>query len=217
MLALMPLSLGAQEAPIVQENLDADRVPFAAWLGQIDTLQAQYRQRIWNNATGGSSSSEGVLLVNRKTAQYRVDVALSGIVSEVILGDGEGLWHYDRDLAQATRYALEDIGDTPLMLVSSNYEEIERSYEITGYMDAYTGTGTFEFNARDPQALIPNAALRVQASLPQRLQTVDASGEVNILYFIQPVINQLVGEADFAPQWEEGVTVTTQSDFGVSQ
>ena len=211
LLATMPWS-SAQTADQAYAPGSISGISFATWVGQLDTLQSEYRQRIWSQSTGGGST-RGILLIDRRTAKYRLDVVRGEHIREVIIGDGKSLWHFDSDLAQATRYNLEDIGDTPIMLVSSDYQTIAAVYDISGSLDE-TVSGIFEFTAKDPDALVPNAVMRVEAGLPQRLQTLDSSGETGILYFINPVANQVVGDADFLPNWGDEVLLVDQSGFG---
>ena len=98
-----------------------------AFLDQVHTLRAEFQQSVFDEEAVKIDDSSGVLYIARP-GRFRWDYTAPYV--QEIVGDGEKVWIYDSELEQVTMRPLGDaLGDTPVMLLSSN-EPLEHSFEV---------------------------------------------------------------------------------------
>jgi len=93
---------------------------------ELDSLSARFTQ---------TTREPGGFVLDRLegTFSYRAPIqfrfAYTSPVEEVIVGDGDRVWHYDPSLGQATARAQSSLGDSPVLLLT-NPSLLRDAYEI---------------------------------------------------------------------------------------
>ena len=95
---------------------DADDGPLDKFLNSTQTLKADFSQTIYDGAGEVLEESSGIMAISRPNRFYW---RYQGWTDQLIVADGQFMWIYDEDLAQATRAPLDEIlAATPAMLLS---------------------------------------------------------------------------------------------------
>jgi len=98
-------------------------------LGIIQTLQANFSQKISDNKGKILESSKGLLSLER-TGKFRWEV--NQPTKQLIVANGTRLWIYDPDLAQVTiRHLTTEIGTSPALLLSDPNLALVKDFEVT--------------------------------------------------------------------------------------
>ena len=101
---------------------------------------------------------------------------------QLIVGDGEKLWVYDRDLNQVIVRKLDAaLGSTPAALLAGD-SALEKNFELT---DAGHGNGLdyVEAKPRSPDTGFARVKIGLSDNLPRSMELTDAFGNVTLLTF----------------------------------
>ena len=94
-----------------------------AWLASFTTLSADFTQNVTGGPIDKISEARGRLVISRPNRFYW---QYSQPYEQLIVGDGQRLWIYDRDLEQVTVKTMEEVmGHTPLALLSGHMKVSE--------------------------------------------------------------------------------------------
>lgn len=166
---------------------DAGVEPLQNFLAEVQTLEADFRQTLFD--TGGRliETSEGLFRLRRPDRflwHYETPI------EQIIVADGERLWMYDVELAQATVTALDDAASSsPAMLLSGD-EAVRDSFEIEE---------TFRRDGYDLVRLAPKLAgtdfstMLIgfdEEGLPRRLEWVDGLDQTTRIEFLDVTVNE---------------------------
>ena len=101
---------------------------------------------------------------------------------QLIVGDGERLWIYDRDLNQVTVRRLDAaLGSTPAALLAGD-AALERNFELAdaGRRD---GLDYVEAKPRAPDTGFTRVRIGLAENLPRAMELTDSFGNVTVLRF----------------------------------
>lgn len=121
---------------------------------------------------------------------------------QLIVADGEQLWHYDESLEQVTVRAQPAPSDSPLMVLTRP-ELLDRFYRI----EPTDQPGLIEFRPLEPDAEFEWARLRFEEGIPVSLDLVDRFGQTTRIALIDLERNPLLDPDLFRFEPPEGVDV----------
>ena len=99
-----------------------------AFLADIESMQANFEQTLYDEDLNRLEDSRGVMYLQRP-GRFRWDYVEP--YPQMIISNGHTLWMYDSELAQVTVKSLDqDIENTPSMLLSSE-EPLGNYFEIS--------------------------------------------------------------------------------------
>lgn len=121
-----PLTIGLQTAQAAPASQQAAVSNLNKLLSNTKSMTANFTQSVQGGKNNRSFS--GTMQVQRPN-QFRWQVA--GSAAQLIVGNGNTLWVYDKDLNQVTRQKTSNqIGDTPALLLSGNPSTIASSFNV---------------------------------------------------------------------------------------
>lgn len=121
-----PLTLGLQTAQAAAASQQVAVNNLNKLLSGTKSMTANFTQSVQGGKNNRSFS--GTMQVQRPN-QFRWQVA--GSAAQLIVGNGNTLWVYDKDLNQVTRQKTSNqIGDTPALLLSGNPSTIASSFSV---------------------------------------------------------------------------------------
>lgn len=160
-------------------------------------MQAHFEQSTYDASGYLTDESTGVFFFNRPN-QFRW--VYETPIEELILGDGEFLWHYDPTLAQVMRQPQPNSAYSPL-LVLSDYEMLMGLYDVT----VGPSPSQIVLLPRELDAPIEQARVTLEGGQPVMVEWEDRFGQINRLIFSQIELNQPLNSALFEFEMPKGV------------
>ncbi|ASP39774.1 outer membrane lipoprotein carrier protein LolA [Bacterioplanes sanyensis] len=125
---------------------------------------------------------------------------------QLVVSDGELLWIYDMDLEQVTiRHMDQRVQQTPALLLSGQAEAIRDSFNVKAEGD--TQQRTYRLLPQDNSQLFEELRFAYQGETLQRMEILDAAGQLTEIQFQQSAVNQTMDESAFVFNVPEGVDV----------
>lgn len=197
-------SVGAQDAetvpvPTASESLDQ-------FLQDARTVRAEFRQELWNSEGQLIERAAGTLSLkrpNRFLWSYREPI------DQLVVADGENLWIYDVELAQATVTPLDDaVAATPAMLLSGD-QAVRDGFDV---LESFTAND-IEWVRLAPKLEgtdFRSVLIGFKEAALDSLELVDGLDQVTFIQFTEVEINPDIEDErfDFSPP--EGVDVIGQ-------
>lgn len=102
------------------------------FLSGLRTLESEFHQTLYDENLKKLEEARGLLYLERP-GRFRWDYRQPN--AQLIVGDGEKMWLYDRELAQVTVHKIDDsLDSTPAMILSSN-EPVDKNFEVSNLAD----------------------------------------------------------------------------------
>jgi outer membrane lipoprotein carrier protein len=176
---------------------------FKTFLRDTQTARAQFEQKVYGRDGKLTQESSGSFVFQRP-GRFRWTYAKP--VDQLIVGDGERVWIYDRDLNQVTvRKLSRALGSTPAALLAGA-SDVEQAFELR---DAGTRDGLEWLEARPKEAEAGFELVRMGFG-PQGMQAMellDNFGHTTRLRFSDLQRNPKVDPAEFRFQPPKGADV----------
>jgi outer membrane lipoprotein carrier protein len=176
---------------------------FKSFLRDTQTARAQFEQKVYGRDGKLTQESSGSFVFQRP-GRFRWTYAKP--VDQLIVGDGERVWIYDRDLNQVTvRKLSRALGSTPAALLAGA-SDVEQAFELR---DAGTRDGLEWLEARPKEAEAGFELVRMGFG-PQGMQAMellDNFGHTTRLRFSDLQRNPKVDPAEFRFQPPKGADV----------
>lgn len=190
-LALLPLFAHAD---------DKAAASLAALLGKVKSMSADFSQTTKGNKTTSFTGSMSMV----RPSKFRWDTKTPA--PQLIVANGDTLWVYDKDLAQATRQSsAAQMGESPALLLSGDPVQIAKNFEIS------------QPSAKNYYVLTPKAGAnfkRLEISFnggrPVMMVLNDNLGQTTSIRFSNVVLNPKVPESQFAFVPPKGVDIIEQ-------
>lgn len=176
-------------------------------LGSFTTYQASFKQWTVNDQHQVQSQSSGTFAIERPN-KFRWQTAAPN--NELIIANGDKLWHYDASLMQATEQTLQPGTQTqnPAMLLSSKVHDLANTFAIS----AVTLQNQQWFK------LLPKKTTSYQAIYLHFLHhqltkiiVVNNLGERSLFQFSNIKLNQTLPSSEFTFKPPRGVDVDVQN------
>ena len=176
---------------------------FKTFAKSTQTARGSFEQKVYDRDRRLSQESRGSFAFQRP-GKFRW--VYDKPVDQVIVGDGDRVWIYDRGLAQVTvRKLARALGSTPAALLAGS-TDVEKAFELA---DAGTKDGLewLEAKPKDREAGFEKIRMGFSASGLQAMELSDNFGQTTILRFIALEANARVDAKEFRFEPPKGADV----------
>lgn len=195
LLLLALLACGAAEASSIER--------FKTFLRTTQSASADFEQRVTDRDGRQVQESRGKFVFLRP-GRFRWQY--SEPVNQLIVGDGERVWIYDRDLEQVTvRRLSKALGSTPAALLAGS-SDVEAAFELSDAGES-GGLEWLQAKPRESESGFERIRLGFGATGIQAMELTDNFGQTTVLRFSHLVRNPKVDAADFRFVPPKGVDV----------
>ena len=191
----------AQEFP--DESVSTEDHPLDFFLENMESMTADFSQQLWNADNQLVEAAAGKVSIRRPN---RFLWSYSSPIEQLILSDGQSLWIYDIELAQATVTPLDDaISATPAMLLSGDSAARE-SFEVLDYFEA-SGVSWARLGPVTEGADFNALLIGFRDSVPERLELIDGLSQITQIEFFNVELNPRIANSVFEFTVPDGVDV----------
>ena len=166
---------------------------FRTFLKTTQAARADFDQRVYARDGKMTQESSGSFVFQRP-GRFRWTYAKP--VDQVIVGDGQRVWIYDKDLNQVTVRKLSSaLGSTPAALLAGA-SDVEKAFELSdgGQRD---GLEWLEARPRQPEAGFDRIRMGFSATGLEAMELVDNFGQTTRLRFRNLQRNPAIDPAQF--------------------
>jgi outer membrane lipoprotein carrier protein len=184
LLLLVFLSLDAQAAALER---------FRAFVRGTQSTRADFEQKVLDRSGKVVQQAKGAFVLQRP-GKFRWTYAKP--VDQLIVGDGQRVWIYDRDLNQVTvRKLSRALGSTPAALLAGA-SDVEQAFELS---EAGTRDGLewLQAKPREREAGFEMVRMGFGASGVEAMELRDHFGQTTVLRFSNLQRNPQVDPAEF--------------------
>ena len=202
-LCLVAFCGAAWAQPAADGNAAAGVATLEAFLSDVHTLTANFKQELWTADHRLLQTETGTVSLSRPN-RFRWIYAQPTQLT--IVADGKRLWIYDVELAQVTVAPLDStVESTPAMLLSGD----------RNVRDGFTVTKTSKADGLDWIKLVPKKSgtdfssvmIGFKGKAPQRLELVDGLNQVTRIELENLAVNPDVADGTFEFKPPAGVDV----------
>ena len=191
-------------ALLVATAAHADAIErFKTFLRTTQSARADFEQRVFGREGKLTQQSAGSFVFQRP-GRFRWTYAKP--VDQVIVGDGERVWIYDRDLNQVTvRRLSKALGSTPAALLAGS-SDVEKAFALS---DAGTRDGLewLEAKPKEVEAGFERIRMGFSASGLEAMELTDNFGQTTRLRFSNLQRNPKVDPGEFRFEPPKGADV----------
>jgi outer membrane lipoprotein carrier protein len=176
---------------------------FKSFLRDTQSARAEFEQKVYGRDGKLTQESSGSFVFQRP-GRFRWNYAKP--VDQLIVGDGERVWIYDRDLNQVTVRKLSNaLGSTPAALLAGA-GDVEKAFELrdAGSRD---GLEWMEARPKEREAGFEVVRMGFGAQGVQAMELVDHFGHTTRLRFSNLQRNPKIDPAEFRFQPPKGADV----------
>ena len=176
---------------------------FKAFAKSTQTARGSFEQKVYDRDRRLSQESRGSFAFQRP-GKFRW--VYDKPVDQVIVGDGDRVWIYDRGLAQVTvRKLARALGSTPAALLAGS-TDVEKAFELAD-AGAKDGVEWLDAKPKDREAGFERIRMGFDASGLQAMELTDNFGQTTILRFIALEANARVDAKEFRFEPPKGADV----------
>ena len=166
---------------------------FKSFVRTTQSARADFEQRVYDRNRKLVQESKGSFAFLRPG---RFRWAYDQPVDQLIVGDGQRVWIYDRDLRQVTvRKLSKALGSTPAALLAGA-SDVESAFEL-GDAGERDGLEWLEARPRDREAGFERIRMGFGAAGIEAMELTDSFGQTTVLRFSNLVRNPKVDPAEF--------------------
>ena len=176
---------------------------FKSFLRTSQSARADFEQKVYGRGGKLTQESKGSFVFLRP-GRFRWTYAKP--VDQVIVGDGERVWIYDRDLNQVTVHKLSKaLGSTPAALLAGA-SDVEAAFDLSdaGQRD---GLEWLEATPKERDAGFERISMGFGTGGVQAMELVDHFGQTTVLRFHNLQRNPKVDPAEFRFEPPKGADV----------
>ncbi len=176
---------------------------FKAFLRTTQAARANFEQKVQDRSGKLVQESKGSFVFLRP-GRFRWEYAKP--VDQLIVGDGERVWIYDRDLNQVTvRRISKALGSTPAALLAGS-ADVEKAFELSeaGERD---GLEWLEAKPKDKEAGFERIRMGFNVAGVEAMELTDHFGQTTLLRFSRLQRNPKVDPAEFRFEPPKGADV----------
>ena len=149
-----------------------------AYLSGLDTVSAQFEQRLFDERRSLLERARGTVLIDRP-GRFRFDYSDP---PQLIVGDGARVWIHDPELAQVTvRDVDAALGSTPAVLLATG-RPVEEQFRVEA-LDAGAGYDAFALEPKAEDAPFTLIRLAFAGGELRRMELVDQFGQTTLITF----------------------------------
>ena len=176
---------------------------FKSFVRTTQSARADFEQKVYGRDERVTQASNGSFVFLRP-GRFRWTYAKP--VDQLIVGDGERVWIYDRDLNQVTvRRISKALGSTPAALLAGS-SDVEKAFELS---DAGTRDGLewLEARPRETDAGFERIRMGFSATGIEAMELSDNCGQTTRLRFTNLQRNPKLDPAEFRFEPPKGADV----------
>jgi outer membrane lipoprotein carrier protein len=176
---------------------------FRAFVQATQSASARFEQHVYDRSGRLVQEAKGRFVFQRPG---RFRWVYEKPVDQLIVGDGERVWIYDRDLNQVTvRRISKALGSTPAALLAGS-GNVEQAFELSdaGMRD---GLEWLEARPREREAGFERVRMGFSATGLEAMELADHFGQTTILRFSALAKNPKVDPAEFRFEPPKGADV----------
>jgi outer membrane lipoprotein carrier protein len=176
---------------------------FRSFLNSTQSVRADFEQKVSDRSGKLVQQSKGSFVLLRPG---RFRWMYEKPVDQLIVGDGQRVWIYDRDLNQVTvRRLSKALGSTPAALLAGS-SDVEKAFEFSeaGERD---GLEWLEARPRDREAGFERIRMGFGLAGVEAMELTDNFGQTTLLRFTRLVRNPKVDPAEFRFEPPKGADV----------
>ena len=176
---------------------------FKSFVRTTQSARADFEQKVYGRDERVTQASNGSFVFLRP-GRFRWTYAKP--VDQLIVGDGERVWIYDRDLNQVTvRRISKALGSTPAALLAGS-SDVEKAFELS---DAGTRDGLewLEARPRETDAGFERIRMGFSATGIEAMELSDNFGQTTRLRFTNLQRNPKLDPAEFRFEPPKGADV----------
>lgn len=172
------------------------------FLDGVDSFRAEFEEEVRDADQRLVETSIGTVSLKRP-GRFRWNYSTP--YELLVLSDGERLWMYDAELAQATVTALDENATSPAMLLSGD-GSFDEGFEVreTFVLD---GRPWVRLTPRVPDGEFREVSIRFDAGLPDVVEFVNALNETTRITFSDVEVNPALDDRLFEFRRPRGVDV----------
>ena len=150
----------------------------ASHLSRLDTVSAQFEQRLFDERRSLLERARGTVLIDRP-GRFRFDYSDP---PHLIVGDGARVWIHDPELAQVTVHDVDAaLGSTPAVLLTTD-RPVEERFRVEA-LDAGAGHDVFVLEPRAEDASFTLIRLAFAGGELRRMELLDQFGQTTLITF----------------------------------
>jgi outer membrane lipoprotein carrier protein len=173
------------------------------FLTDVQSLTAEFTQELWTADQRLLETATGTLLLKRPNRFLWNYVEP---IEQLVVADGEQLWMYDVELAQATVAPLEEsAASSPAMLLSGDQAVSDGFHFVRNYV--FDGLEWIELAPKLDGADFTSVSIGFKGEAPQRLSLVDGLNQVTRIDLTNVVVNPQLLDTAFEFEPPAGVDV----------
>jgi outer membrane lipoprotein carrier protein len=184
-------------------NVAAGLATLEAFLGDVHSLTADFRQELWTADQRLLQTETGTLSLQRPN---RFRWTYMNPTELTVVADGSKLWIYDVELEQVTVAPLDStVGSSPAMLLSGD-RNVREGFDV---VQTYTldGLDWIKLAPKAPGSDFTSVLIGFIGTAPQRLELVDGLNQVTRIEFANLAINPDLADGTFRFEPPVGVDV----------
>ena len=148
------------------------------YLSGLDTVSAQFEQRLFDERRSLLERATGTVLIDRP-GRFRFDYSDP---PQLVVGDGARVWIHDPELAQVTvRDVDAALGSTPAVLLATD-RPVEEQFRVEA-LDAGAGHDVFVLEPRAEDAPFTLIRLAFVGGELRRMELLDQFGQTSLITF----------------------------------
>lgn len=171
----------SQESNIYNVNVTAI-AELTQQLSAYQSYQANFTQSTYNRGGQLVQQSQGAVKIYRP-GRFRWEIMRP--VKQLIIANGNTLWVYDVDLAQASKQTLGQQGLSPAVLLSSSVNDLAQKFTVHKLKNQ-----EFELIPKQGKSNFPSIRLLFVDNKLTTLQMKNSLGQNNVFDFNNIIINQ---------------------------
>jgi len=173
------------------------------FLADVQSLTAEFTQELWTADQRLLETATGTLLLKRPNRFLWNYVEP---IEQLVVADGEQLWMYDVELAQATVAPLEEsAASSPAMLLSGDQAVRDGFDVVRSYV--FDGLEWIELAPKLDGTDFTSVSIGFKGGAPQRLSLVDGLNQVTRIDLTNVVVNPQLPDTAFEFEPPAGVDV----------
>ncbi|MBF0160558.1 MAG: outer membrane lipoprotein chaperone LolA [Magnetococcales bacterium] len=178
------------------------------FIDQLQSIEADFVQRIEENGIGGSRENRGHFLA-AKPGKFRWDYQQP--FKQLVLSNGQEIWYYEPDLRQVTRSTAKALYETPAAFLVSGVRLTEMFFwEIRDDNRWHTSAVHLKPKREDKSVQELAIALEPQSDRLLGLMVVDTMGHQSWFTFSNMHLNQPIDGQQFQFTLPAGVDVISE-------
>lgn len=176
---------------------------FKEFVRSTQSARAKFEQKVYDRDRKLTNEASGSLAFQRP-GRFRWVYAKPA--DQLIVGDGERVWIYDRDLNQVTvRKLSRALGSTPAALLAGS-ADIEAAFELSD-AGSRDGLEWLEARPREREAGFERIRMGFDAAGVRAMELTDHFGQTTVLRFSEVVRNAKIDPAEFRFEPPKGADV----------